>query len=135
MTDIDADPILTHEPTDGLYGWITHTDLSSADPAATRAWCEHVLGWRFTAVIPGAEGGDYHLFAYADTGGGGIRATAPSQTPGSVPFVHVPDARAAFEAALAAGAEPIAPPTSVMDGVTTAMVRAPGGVPIGFSGP
>jgi hypothetical protein len=36
---------------------------------------------------------------------------------------------------MAAGAEPVSPPTKVMEGVCTAMVRAPGGVLIGFSGP
>ena len=42
---------------------------------------------------------------------------------------------AAYEAALAAGAQPVSPPTKVMDGVCIAMVLAPGGVLIGFSGP
>ena len=63
----------------------------------------------------------------------------PSRGPGGVarqhPFVPVADAQAAFDAALEAGAEPIAQPTRVMEGVTTAVVRAPGGVIIGFSGP
>jgi hypothetical protein len=36
---------------------------------------------------------------------------------------------------LNAGAEAIMPPTRVMEGVTIAIVRAPGGVPIGLSGP
>ncbi len=26
-----------HEFTDSLYGWITHTDMASLDPAATKA--------------------------------------------------------------------------------------------------
>ncbi|HEX6129846.1 MAG TPA: hypothetical protein VF071_12570 [Candidatus Limnocylindria bacterium] len=41
-----------HEPTRGLYGQITHTDLASTDPDATRAWCERVLGWTFTSSVP-----------------------------------------------------------------------------------
>jgi uncharacterized glyoxalase superfamily protein PhnB len=49
--------------------------------------------------------------------------------------VHVEDTRAAYDEALVAGAESVSPPTKVMDGVCTAMVRAPGGVLIGFSGP
>jgi hypothetical protein len=47
----------------------------------------------------------------------------------------VPNTHAAYDAALAAGANPVSPPTKIMDGVCTAMVRAPGGVLIGFSGP
>lgn len=77
-----------HKFTRGLYGWITHTDLASNDPAATKAWCAEVLGWT-----------------------------------------------AAFANALRAGAEEMMSPTRVMEGVTVAIVRAPGGVPIGFSGP
>jgi hypothetical protein len=52
-----------------------------------------------------------------------------------MPVVHVEDAQAAFDKALAEGAHEIMPPTRVMEGVTVAVVRAPGGVPIGFSGP
>ena len=124
----------SHVPTRGLYGHITHTDLASTDPAATKDWCAKVLGWTFKPSFP-TPGGDYHLFAYSDTGGGGIRSTNPPELPGSVPFVHVADAGHAFEAALREGAEEIQPPTRVMDGVTIALVRAPGGVTIGLSGP
>ncbi len=123
-----------HEHTPGLQGWITHTELASSDPAATREWCATVLGWHFPPPLP-TPAGDYLLFAYSDVGGGGIRATAPGESPGSTPTVHVDDASAAYAAALAAGAEPVQPPERVMEGVTVAMVRAPGGVLIGFSGP
>jgi uncharacterized protein YdhG (YjbR/CyaY superfamily)/predicted enzyme related to lactoylglutathione lyase len=123
-----------HTPTPGLYGWITHTDLSSRDPAGTKAWCAKVLGWAFKPAFP-TPTGDYHLFAYSDIGGGGIRPCDPHEAPGSIPFVHVADAQAAFDAALRAGAEAIHPPERVMEGVTVAQVRAPGGVVVGFSGP
>jgi predicted enzyme related to lactoylglutathione lyase len=123
-----------HVPTQGLYGWITHTELASDDPHATKAWCAAVFGWKFKASVP-SPNGEYHLFAYSDKGGGGIRQTHASETPGSMPVVHVADANAAFEKALSEGAQEIMAPTRVMDGVTIAVVRAPGGVPIGFSGP
>jgi uncharacterized protein len=123
-----------HEFTDGLYGWITHTDLASTDPAATRAWCAEVLGWTFAPPIDGSNG-EYHLFAYSDSGGGGVRQVDPGEAPGSTPTVHVRDTQAAVDAARAAGAEEVRPPTKVMDGVCVALVRAPGGVLIGFSGP
>lgn len=124
----------SHEFTRGLYGWITHTELASEDPAATRAWCESVLGWAFQDPFP-TPAGDYHLFAYSESGGGGIRGVGEGEAPGSTPTVHVEDADAAYQAALDAGAESVNPPTTVMEGVRTAMVRAPGGVLIGFSGP
>lgn len=123
-----------HVPTPGLYGWITHTELTSSDPAATRAWCTKVLGWTFKPGFP-IPGGEYHLFAYSDSGGGGIRPSNQSEPPGSIPFVHVADTRAAFQEALREGAEELSPPSRVMEGVSIAIVRAPGGVPIGFSGP
>jgi uncharacterized protein len=125
----------SHVPTRGLYGWITHTELASADPTATKAWCAKVLGWTFRPSVPMPGGGEYMLFAYSDQGGGGIRPTNPSEAPGSSFTVHVADTRAAFEKALREGAEPIQPPTPIMPGVTIAVVRAPGGVRVGFSGP
>ncbi len=123
----------SHTPTRGLYGWITHTDLVSTDPAATRAWCAKVLGWTFKASFP-TPAGEYHLFAYSDKGGGGIRKASPPETPGSMPFVHVADVRASFTKALR-GAQEMAPPEKVMEGVCVAIVRAPGGIAMGFSGP
>lgn len=124
----------SHEFTRDLYGSITHTDLSSTDPAATRDWCTTVLGWTFQPAFP-TPSGEYHLFAYSEVGGGGIRHTGPGEAPGSTPTVHVENTQAAYTAALAAGAESITVPTKIMDGVCIAMVRAPGGVLIGFSGP
>lgn len=126
---------LKHKPTKGLYGWITHTDLASVDPAATKAWCIKVLGWTFMPTFRTPEGSEIHLFAYSDKGGGGIRPISPPEAPGALPYVHVADAHEAFANALREGAVEMMPPTRVMEGVTVAIVRAPGGVPIGFSGP
>jgi predicted enzyme related to lactoylglutathione lyase len=123
-----------HVPAKDLHGWITHTDLASADPVATKAWCAKVLGWTFKPPFRMPDG-DYHLFAYSEQGGGGIRKVNPPEMPGSIPYVHVADTQASFDQALRAGAEAMVPPTRVMEGVTVAAVRAPGGVPIGFSGP
>jgi predicted enzyme related to lactoylglutathione lyase len=123
-----------HVPTDGLYGWITHTDLGSRNPGATKAWCAKVLGWTFKPPFPTPRG-DYHLFTYSAQGGGGIRTLNPDEAPGSIPYVHVADATASFAAAVREGAEVMMPPERVMEGVTIAVVRAPGGVVIGFSGP
>lgn len=123
-----------HKFTRGLYGWITHTDLASRDPAATKAWCADVLGWTFKPSFP-VPGGELHLFAYSAKGGGAVRPVNPPELPGSIPYVHVADAAAAFAKALRAGAEEMMSPTRVMEGVTVAIVRAPGGIPIGLSGP
>jgi predicted enzyme related to lactoylglutathione lyase len=124
----------THEYTHGLHGWITHTELSSDDPVATHDWCAGVFGWAFQPVFP-SPAGDYHLFAYSNQGGGGIRQTASGQAPGSTPTVHVNDTDQVYQAALAAGADPVAEPHDIMPGVRIALVRAPGGVLFGLSGP
>jgi predicted enzyme related to lactoylglutathione lyase len=124
-----------HQFTKALYGWITHTDLASSDPPATKAWCAKVLGWRFNPPLVMPDGSQVHLFAYSDEGGGAVRRNNPPEVPGSIPYVHVADAGAAFEQAIGEGAEEMLAPTRVMEGVTVAIVRAPGGVPIGFSGP
>lgn len=123
-----------HEFTRGLYGHITHTDLASADPEATKAWCARVLGWTFTMTLPSTDG-DIYLFAYGPTGGGAIRRNNPPEIPGSIPYIHVANAQESYDRALREGAEEMLSPTRVMEGVTVAIVRAPGGVPIGLSGP
>ena len=92
------------------------------------------LGWTFRPSFPLAVG-EYHLFAYSDKGGGGIRQSSPTEMPGTMPFVHVADAQAAFDKAIREGAEAVTPPQRVMEGVTIAIVRAPGGILIGLSGP
>jgi hypothetical protein len=125
---------LRHTPTRGLYGWITHTELASADPQATRTWCAEVLGWMFKPSFP-TPAGDYHLFAYSDKGGGGIRRNNPPEPPGSVPYIHVADVNESFAKAIRHGAQAMHPPETVMPGVRVAIVKAPGGVTIGFSGP
>lgn len=123
-----------HEYTRGLHGWITHTELVSDDPGATRDWCASVLGWAFQPVFL-SPAGDYHLFAYSDQGGGGVRQTAAGESPGSTPTVHVEDTDQVYQAALNAGAEAVAEPHDIMPGVRIALVRAPGGVLLGLSGP
>jgi len=123
-----------HVPTPGLYGWITHTDLASNSPAATREWAAKVLGWKFRPPMS-MPNGEMHFFAYSDKGGGAIRPNNPPEIPGSIPYIHVADCQAAYDKALREGAEEMLSPTRVMEGVTVAIVRAPGGVPIGFSGP
>src|SRR5687767_9093607 len=108
-----TDATTRHEPTRGLYGHITHTDLRSDDPEATIAWCQRVFGWTFRPPFP-SPAGDYHLFAYSDQGGGGVRRTSAGETSGATPFVHVEDCHTAYAEALAAGAEGLAEPASPM---------------------
>ncbi len=113
-------------------GIITHTELVSTDPPATRAWAEKVLDWKFgpTASTPT---GPYHMWRFANQTGGGIRATNPSEPAGAVPYCEVPAIRPAFAKALAAGATEMLAPQEIPGGMGwIAVVTAPGGVAIGF---
>src|SRR5437773_2455523 len=76
-------------------GVITHTELASSDPSATRAWCQRVLGWKFGESMP-TPAGPYHMWRFSNDTGGGIRANNPPEAPGSVPYCEVMDIQATY---------------------------------------
>jgi predicted enzyme related to lactoylglutathione lyase len=113
-------------------GFISHTELASANPEETVAWAKAALGWKFgtPAVTPD---GPYHMWSFGEMGGGGIRPTGPGEKGGSVPYVEVPAIKPAYDKALAAGATAMMPPSEIPGGMGwIAIVSAPGGVPIGY---
>ena len=113
-------------------GVITHTELASADPAATRQWCANVLGWKFGEPMP-TPAGPYHMWRFDNDTGGGIRANNPPEVPGSIPYCEVPDIQAFYAKALDAGASEMLSPQQLPGGMGwIAIVAAPGGVAIGF---
>ncbi len=113
-------------------GVITHTELASADPLATRAWCQKVLGWKFGEAMP-TPAGPYHMWQFANGTGGGIRANNPPEVPGTIPYCEVANIQATYSKALAAGATGMFPPDQLPGGMGwIAIVAAPGGVAIGF---
>jgi uncharacterized protein len=113
-------------------GLITHTELASADPPATQAWCQQVLGWKFGPPMP-TPAGPYHMWRFDNGTGGGIRSNNPPEVPGSIPNCEVADIKATYAKALAAGATGMFPPEQLPGGMGwIAIVGAPGGVAIGF---
>jgi len=113
-------------------GVITHTELASQDPAATRTWCRTVLGWSFGEPMP-TPSGPYHMWRFPNGTGGGIRANNPPERPGSIPYCQVGSIQAAYQKALANGAKEMLSPQELPGGMGwIAIVTAPGGVPIGF---
>lgn len=120
-------------PVLGLEGWLTHTEFACTDPLALKRWSETVLGWSFGEPMrmPGME---YHLFAYGKTGGGGIMQTRDGEAPRVTPYAHVASVAKTLEKALKAGAKHIHGPETIMPGITLAIVEAPGGIMLGFSG-
>ncbi|HUR60951.1 MAG TPA: hypothetical protein VM286_01125 [Candidatus Thermoplasmatota archaeon] len=117
----------------GLEGHLTHTEFACTDPLALKGWTEEVLGWSFGEPMR-MPGMDYHLFAYGKTGGGGIMHTRDGEAPRVTPYAHVASCSKTLEKALKAGARHIMGPDTIMPGVTLAVVEAPGGIMIGFSG-
>lgn len=116
-------------------GVITHTELASADPPATKAWCQKVLGWKFMEPMP-TPTGPYDMWRFDNDTGGGLRANNPPETPGSIPYCEMADIRSAYSKALAAGATEMLPPMAIPGGMGwIAIVAAPGGVAIGFWAP
>ena len=116
-------------------GVITHTELASTDPGATRQWCEKLLGWTFGEPMP-TPGGPYHMWRFTSGTGGGIRANNPPEAPGSIPYCEVRDIRSTFSRALEMGATEMLAPQEIPGGMGwIAIVAAPGGVTIGFWAP
>ena len=120
-------------PAPNVDGWITHTEFASSDPVAFQDWGAKVLGWKSRGSMPTPDG-EYRMFSYSDMGGGGIRRLGPTEQPGALPYVSVPNLKAAWDKALKAGAQPVAPPLKVQDNLWIATVKAPGGILIGLAG-
>lgn len=116
-------------------GFISHTELASADPLATKAWAEKVLGWRFGPSMPMPDGTQYHMWDFGGQQGGGIRGVSGPEPPGTIPYCEVPDIKAAHAKAVQAGATEMMPPTPIPgSGGWISVVQAPGGPAIGFWG-
>jgi predicted enzyme related to lactoylglutathione lyase len=128
-----AQVMVTRKVRPGAF--ISHTELASSDPAATKKWAEQALGWKFLEPMPTPQG-PYHMWSFGDNMGGGIRANNPPETPGSIPYVEVPDIQKAYDRAVKAGATPMMPPEDIPGGMgSIAIVQAPGGPAIGLWGP
>jgi predicted enzyme related to lactoylglutathione lyase len=113
-------------------GTITHTELASADPGATRDWCATVLGWKFGQPMPTPQG-PYYMWRFDIGTGGGIRANNPPEVPGSIPYCEVANIQATYAKAIAAGAQEMLAPQQLPGGMGwIAIVSAPGAVAIGF---
>jgi predicted enzyme related to lactoylglutathione lyase len=103
---------------------IAHSELVSADPAATRAFLEAVFHWRFEAR-PG-PGGDYLAFQTGGGSRGGVRAPGPKEAPGTLSYVLVADLDDAMAAIRRAGGEIVLPRTDAPMG-SFCWFKVPGG--------
>jgi predicted enzyme related to lactoylglutathione lyase len=134
----ECEPSTTQSPLDRKLrpGFISHTDIASEDPEATKAWCTDVLGWAFQDPMPMGEGAFYHMWDFGNNQGGGIAAKMAPEQPAVTPFCEVPDIQTAFDEAIEAGATEMMAPDEIPGGQGwLAIVMAPGNVPIGFWAP
>ncbi|MEA3190938.1 MAG: uncharacterized protein QOD77_1520 [Thermoplasmata archaeon] len=114
-------------------GFISHTELVSSDPAATKAWAAATFGWDISSMpMPG--GSPYHMWRFNEGQGGGIRANNPPEAPGTIAYVEVPDIKAGFAKALKGGAREMLAPMAIPGGGWMAIVQAPGGPAVGLWG-
>ena len=125
---------MEHVITPSLYEWITYTELISSDPELTKAWCADVLHWNFDLYTP-TPIDDYPPYNYADKWNGWIRKTGSEELYLSIPFVSVENIDESYVRAIDKGATAIMEPEIIIGNVQIAIVKAPGGVVIGFSGP
>lgn len=124
----------TNTPTRAIRpGFVSHTEFASTDPAATKKWCESVLGWQFGEPMPTPQG-PYHMWSHSGTEtGGGIRKTNPGEPGNATPYVEVKDINATWKAALKAGAKELVAPNEIPGGNGwIAVCQIPGGAPVGF---
>lgn len=129
-----TDKSMAHVKTPTLYEWITYTELISSDPELTKTWCADVLDWNFDLYTP-TPIDDYPPYNYSDKGNGWIRKTGSEELPLSIPFVPVENIDESYVRAIDKGATAIMEPEIIIGNVQIAIVKAPGGVVIGFSGP
>lgn len=116
-------------------GFISHTELVSTDPAATKNWAATTFGWKFDNSMAMPDGGMYHMWSFGENQGGGIRGKNGPEMPGTIAYVEVPDIKAAYAKALKAGAKEMLPPMSIPgSGGWMAIVSAPGGPAVGLWG-
>ncbi|HEV2449383.1 MAG TPA: VOC family protein [Thermoplasmata archaeon] len=105
-------------------GGLAFTELSSADPAATRRFLEQVFGWKFRSVA--MPMGEYLSYETPD-GRGGVRPVQPAEQPASLAYVRVRDLAAAQRKVESAGAVIVLPTVEVPGMGSFFWFRVPGG--------
>ena len=102
-------------------------DLSSSDPAASRAFYAKLFGWDVEVSADPQYGG----YALAKIGGRDVAGIGPTQSPGAptawMLYIGTPDAESLATEVRAAGGSVIAPPFDVGDQGRMAVFQDPAG--------
>lgn len=117
----EGSPPLTDEP--GI-GSVTHFELYTDDPTATRTFHEAVFGWTFETV----EDGAYTMARPPTPPAGGLMEATDEMPVGTLLYLQVEAAADACEAIKAAGGTVLREPFEVEGWGIMAVFEAPGGV-------
>jgi predicted enzyme related to lactoylglutathione lyase len=109
----------------GTDGTMAFSELSSTDPAATRAFLEKVFGWHFESLK--FPLGEYLSFQAPGGGRGGVRSVQAKEIPGSMNYVRVEDLDAASRKIERAGGAIVLPRVDIPGMGSFFWFRIPGG--------
>jgi uncharacterized protein len=111
---------MSHHP--GKFNWFDHL---SRDPAQAQGFYRSLFGWTTHAISVGTE--RYELIHNGGEAIAGLRTVPAGLRSGWNGFISVPDVDASFEAALAAGATSLWPPTDFGNVGRSATIADPAG--------
>ncbi|MGA9838818.1 MAG: hypothetical protein WBF81_03720 [Thermoplasmata archaeon] len=110
---------------------MSHIEIASNDPEATRKFLEKAFGWTFH-VLPEMGYSMYGRNEGAEDASVGIRARTGPESPGSIGYVFVPGIDDAIRSGQAAGAKIIREKTAVPGRGWVAVSIAPGDIAQGL---
>ena len=111
-----------------------HVEYASKDPAATRKFLERALGFNFN-VMEAMGGYGIRTDKVTRGSGTGVRALEQGESPATIAYLTVVDLEATLQAAQKEGAHVLVPKTEVPGMGWSAVVHAPGDVPVGLFQP
>ncbi|MCI4352657.1 MAG: hypothetical protein L3K14_04635 [Thermoplasmata archaeon] len=112
-----------------------HVEYASKDPAATRRFLEKALGFHFD-VMENMGGYGMRSDKVERGSGTGVRGIEKGESPTTIAYLTVKNIEDALKAAEKEGARVLVPKTEIPGMGWSAVVHAPGDVPIGlFQGP
>jgi uncharacterized protein len=111
-----------------------HVEYASNNPAVTRKFLEKVLGFHFD-VMEAMGGYGMRNDKVARGSGTGVRGLEKGESPATIAYLTVMNLEESLKAAQKEGARVIVPKTEIPEMGWSAVVHAPGDVPIGLFQP
>ena len=108
-----------------------HVEYASKNPAATRKFLEKVLGFHFD-VMEAMGGYGMRNDKVTRGSGTGVRPLQQGESPTTIAYLTVMNIEESLKSAQKEGARVIVPKTEIPDMGWSAVVHAPGDVPIGL---